>query len=156
MLETVRRDFVTNVSRELKTPVTAIHAIAKTLIDDREVDEETRQCFLKKILDQSYRLSHLTSDLLVLSRLESEQPDEFKPLNLVETVTVSYEILQAIAEEKGISLNIQCPDDKVMILDNAKSLAQLIDNLVDNAISYTQEQDLLSDYQATKAWLPSK
>ena len=70
-LETVRRDLVGNVSHELKTPITAIRGLVETLMDDKQMAPETRDRFVAKIADQSLRLSTLVTDLLAISRLES-------------------------------------------------------------------------------------
>ena len=71
-LESVRRDFVANISHELKTPLTAIRGLVETLIDDPAMEQDTHDRFIEKIRDQSSRLNNLVSDLLTLSRLESD------------------------------------------------------------------------------------
>ncbi len=71
-LEAIRRDFVANVSHELKTPITAIRGMVETVLDDSEMEPEMRRRFLARIKEQSFRLSQLVSDLLTLSRLESD------------------------------------------------------------------------------------
>ena len=86
-LQTVRQDFVANVSHELKTPITAIRGLIETVLDDEQMPVEIRARFLNKVQDQSMRLSLLVTDLLTLSRLESEdgglQRDELKLRDLV-------------------------------------------------------------------------
>ena len=72
-LETVRSDFIANISHELKTPLAAIRGLVETMIDDKEMDEETHDRFLEKVHSQSSRLNTLISDLLTISRLESER-----------------------------------------------------------------------------------
>ena len=67
-LEQIRRDFVANVSHELKTPIAAVHGLVETVIDDREMTDENRERFLTKIRNQSTRLSSIVTDLLTLSR----------------------------------------------------------------------------------------
>ena len=68
-LETIRRDFVANVSHELKTPITAIHGLVETLIDDEEMSPENHHLFLTKTINQTLRLSAIVSDLLAFSAL---------------------------------------------------------------------------------------
>lgn len=135
--EAVRRDFVANASHELKTPATAIHGLAETLLDDDEMDDQTRQRFLKKIHEQSLSLSQLVSDLLALSRLESDGSKDFSLIDLKEIIADSCNTLQSEATAKNITFEIQLPDYEVMINGNEKSMLQMIDNLLDNAIKYT-------------------
>ena len=137
--EATRRDFIANASHELKTPVTAIQGITETLLEDASMDDETRQQFLQKVNDQSIRLSQLISDLLALSRLESSGADSFKNIDLKEIIEDSCKVLQFFAKEKTLSLDVRCPENKVVISGDEESLNQLLINLLDNAIKYTPE-----------------
>lgn len=136
-LERVRRDFVVNASHELKTPVTAIHGLAETMLEDDNMAADTRKNFLKKIRDQSLRLSELTTDLLALSRLESDDTEDFTSINLAEIITSCSDALQAAANEKEVTLNTLLPDNELIVIADAKSIRQLLDNLLQNAIKYT-------------------
>lgn len=135
--EAIRRDFVANASHELKTPVTAIQAITETLLEDDNMDAETHQRFLQRANDQSIRLSLLVSDLLALSRLESDGSEPFNNINLNEIIINSCNELQLIAKEKPLSLKTEYPETEVIVTGDEKSLSQLLDNLIDNAIKYT-------------------
>lgn len=137
--ESVRRDFIANASHELKTPVTAMQGLTETLLEDDKMNEETRQRFLQKVNGQSVRLSQLISDLLALSRLESNDAESFEDIDLNEIIEDSCNILQANAKEKTLSLKTQCPETKVIVYGDEKSLSQLLENLIDNAIKYTSE-----------------
>jgi two-component system phosphate regulon sensor histidine kinase PhoR len=100
-LETIRRDFVANVSHELKTPITAIHGLVETLIDDEEMSPENHHLFLTKTMNQTLRLSAIVSVLLALSRLESAGLDLIRtPLDLRDVVTASIQVLLPISEKK--------------------------------------------------------
>jgi len=136
-LERVRRDFVVNASHELKTPVTAIHGLAETMLEDDNMEVDTRKNFLQKIRDQSLRLSELTTDLLALSRLESDGTEDFTSINLAEIITSCSDALQAEANEKGVTLNAMLPDNELIVIADAKLIRQLLDNLLQNAIKYT-------------------
>ena len=140
-LERVRTDFVANVSHELKTPVTAISGLVETLIESEEMDEETRSRFLGKIQNQSLRLSSLVADLLALSRVEArdEQQLELRRMDLKLTAMDSVRRAMVAAEEKGIQLHSQVPEDAVNVNGDEEALRQVVDNLLDNAIKYTQE-----------------
>lgn len=135
--EAIRRDFVANASHELKTPVTAIQAITETLLEDDNMEAETHQRFLQRANEQCIRLSLLVSDLLTLSRLESYGSEPFNNINLNEIIVNSCNELQLIAREKPLTLKTQCPKMDVFIAGDEKSLSQLLDNLIDNAIKYT-------------------
>src|SRR5699024_11844719 len=76
-----RKDFVANVSHELKTPITSIKGFSETLLDSSEEDEETRTKFLKIINEESHRITLLIDDLLILSKLEKDEL-EIEPIEL--------------------------------------------------------------------------
>jgi len=139
-LERVRTDFVANVSHELKTPVTAISGLVETLIESEEMDQETRSRFLEKIQNQSFRLSTLVADLLALSRVEAqdEQEIELRRMDLRIVVMDSVRRAMVAAEEKDIQLHSQLPEDEVNVEGEEEALRQVVDNLLDNAIKYTQ------------------
>ncbi len=137
-LESVRRDFVANISHELKTPLTAIRGLVETLIDDRRMDRETHDRFIEKIRDQSMRLTNLVSDLLTLSRLESGAGGlRFEAMDLRETVAESFRTQHHVAESKQVGMFSGMPDHAVTIEGDGEAMRELVDNLVSNAIKYT-------------------
>ena len=137
-LESVRRDFVANISHELKTPLTAIRGLVETLIDDHAMDPETHDRFIEKIRDQSSRLGNLVSDLLTLSRLESGPGGlRFEAMDLRETVAESCRTQTHAAETKRVDLHATMPDRPVTIEGDSEAMRELVDNLVSNAIKYT-------------------
>jgi two-component system phosphate regulon sensor histidine kinase PhoR len=139
-LETIRRDFVANVSHELKTPITAIRSLVETLIDDEGMSAENHRKFLTKAMNQTLRLSTIVSDLLALSRLESAGLDMIRvPLDLREVVTSSMQVLLPVSEDKNIIIESQVPDEPVMVLGDREALFQSVNNLLDNAIKYNSE-----------------
>ncbi len=138
-LENVRRDFLGNVSHELKTPVTAIRALVETVLDDPEMKPDTRSNFLVKVRNQAERLSSLVSDLLSLSRLESESDAlDVEPIDLREPIDASIQSLQTASCAKGISIEIEQPSQPVIVNGDPEALQQAVTNLVDNAIKYSQ------------------
>ena len=137
-LETIRRDFVANVSHELKTPITAIRGLVETVIDDKVMTPENRERFLGKIRDQSMRLSAVVTDLLALSRLESETAVlERKPIDLRDAVLAAVRPLLSTAAELGIAVTTEIPDERVDVLGDSEGLRQAASNLLDNALKYT-------------------
>ncbi|MCD6430127.1 MAG: HAMP domain-containing protein [Deltaproteobacteria bacterium] len=138
-LETVRRDFVTNASHELKTPITAIRAMVETMIDDSaNMSEEIRLSFLNKIANQSLRLSAIIVDLMALSRFEL-QNDLFMTsvIDLGQVVRYSVQGLTPAAEAKGIILEFFEAEGSLEIVSDEEALDQAVTNILDNAIKYT-------------------
>ncbi|WP_188453436.1 two-component system histidine kinase PnpS [Virgibacillus oceani] len=138
-LEIMRKDFVANVSHELKTPITSIKGFAETLLDGAMHDERANERFLKIIYEESNRLQLLIEDLLTLSRLEK---DEFR-LNVSE-ITID-EVLSDImplmkhqADKKHIHLTVS-QEPGLMIKADVERLKQVFINILANAISYTPE-----------------
>jgi two-component system phosphate regulon sensor histidine kinase PhoR len=150
-LESVRRDFVANISHELKTPLTAIRGLVETLIDDGAMDRDTHDRFIEKIRDQSSRLSNLVSDLLTLSRLESGPGGlRFEPMDLRDTVIESCRTQLHAAETKRVELSSAVPDSPVTIEGDAEAMRELVDNLVSNAIKYTPSGGRVNVHLATE------
>ncbi|MBP1947759.1 two-component system histidine kinase PnpS [Virgibacillus litoralis] len=138
-LELMRKDFVANVSHELKTPITSIKGFAETLLDGAMNDSETLKNFLTIINDESTRLQGLIEDLLTLSRLEK---DEFKlvrsTLNMNDLVDEVLPIIRQSAEQKGISLTAEV-GESISLQADKERVKQVVINLLTNAISYTSE-----------------
>ncbi len=141
-LENIRRDFVANVSHELKTPITSIKGFVETLLDGALDDPEEAKNFLGIVAQQAYRLNAIVDDLLTLSRIEQEAEKEeitLAPHPLQETLEESYHICQPKASEKNTKLILQCPDNLVANI-NPRLLEQAIVNLIDNAIKYSPSE----------------
>lgn len=137
-LEKVRRDFIANISHELKTPLAAIRGLVETLIDDKEMDAKTHDRFLAKIRDQSSRLSNLVVDLLTISRLESHDSNlEFVTIDLRTPVAESYRALAPHAEAGRLEVEARLADEPVQVNGDVEALRELVDNLLGNAIKYT-------------------
>lgn len=144
-LERIRRDFVANASHELKTPITAIRGLTETILDDSEMPEDVRQDFIKKVHAQSLRLSSLVSDLMTISRLESDhQEKSFASFDLVELVRRSVTASKQVCEEKQLDLQLDLPNAALMINGEIQAISQLVDNLIDNATKYTDVAGAIS------------
>ncbi|MCP4658114.1 MAG: cell wall metabolism sensor histidine kinase WalK [bacterium] len=139
-LETIRRDFVSNVSHELKTPVTAIRGLVETLVEDPEIEAATRQRFLGKIHNQAERLSNLVTDLVSLSRLEAEEAQpELGTIDVLEPVLQSVRGLQPVSEARGLRIETELADAPLLVKGEEESLERAVTNLLDNAIKYSPE-----------------
>jgi signal transduction histidine kinase len=141
-LENLRREFVANVSHELKTPVTTIKGFTETLIEGAKEDPDDLDRFLEIISRQTDRLAAIIDDLLTLSRLESAPRSEVLALDwhdLCHILNSCEEICHARAEEKQIAIHVKCAKPTPVLVDNSL-LTQAIVNLIDNAIKYSQER----------------
>ena len=136
-IDKMRADFVANASHELKTPITAILGFAETLIEDDTIDRAIQQRFMRKIHGQSIRLSALVSDLLALSRLESNDEAYNTQIDLQQVVQRVCANLQAVAQTQQVTLELQTKDGPMMLLGDDNALGQMATNLIDNAIKYT-------------------
>lgn len=139
LLGRVRRDFVANASHELKTPITAIKGLAETIIDDKSIPIDTLRNFIHKISIQSNRLATLITDLLSLSRLESDpQTGNFQVVNFTEVIERSIEGALVNCVDKHLNLlRKYSTTEGLLIKGDVQALSQLVDNLMDNAIKYT-------------------
>ncbi|SDN05787.1 two-component system histidine kinase PnpS [Sediminibacillus halophilus] len=139
-LEEMRKDFVANVSHELKTPITSIKGFAETLLEGAMEDTEIRRQFLEIILKESGRLQTLIHDLLELSKLEKEELRlEYKEVNVPSVVHDLLPVVKQQADKKQIELTVDLPDHLKAVVDEER-LKQVLINLLNNAVNYTQEQ----------------
>jgi two-component system phosphate regulon sensor histidine kinase PhoR len=137
-LEQVRRDFVANVSHELKTPLTAIRGLVETVIDDEQMEPATARRFALKIRDQVARLSTLVTDLLTLARAESTQvPRERPVIDLAAPVRECARRFAPLSAAEGVELVLSLPDEPIPLRADEEDLRQIVGNLLDNAIKYT-------------------
>jgi len=139
-LEGIRRDFVANVSHELKTPITAIRGSAETLADGAVDNPEDARRFVSIIAKQADRLNAIIDDLLALSRIEQESDREGIVLEVGRLRPVLESALNAsshAAHEKQIAISLNCPHD-VKAKINAPLLEQAVVNLLTNAIKYSE------------------
>lgn len=139
-LENLRREFVANVSHELKTPITSIKGFAETLIEGAKNDEQSLEMFLKIILKESNRIESLVMDLLDLSHIEQQTELETTYVNLSELAYNTIDNLQNQARYKNITINSEIEKD-VIIEAHENKLAQVITNLLSNAINYSLEDN---------------
>jgi two-component system, OmpR family, phosphate regulon sensor histidine kinase PhoR len=137
-LERVRRDFVANVSHELRTPLTAIQGFTETLLAGAIDDPQNRTRFLEIILEHSRRLARLTEDLLMLSKMDAERLElEIRRLSVSQLVESCLETAQRRAAEKDLRISLNMPQRLPDIAGDRRRLAEVLQNLLDNAIQYT-------------------
>lgn len=137
-LERVRRDFVANVSHELRTPLTAIQGFTETLLAGAIDDPQNRTRFLEIILEHSRRLARLTEDLLMLSKMDAERLElEIRSLSVEQLMESCLETSQHRAVEKNLQVLLEPPPNLPEVAGDRRRLAEVLQNLLDNAIQYT-------------------
>lgn len=138
ILEQMRKDFVANVSHELKTPITSIKGFTETLLDGAKEDKDTLEMFLDIILKESNRIQVLVSELLELSKIEQANHFNMVKVNLPQKVFNSVEVVYPLAEKKNIKFNLEL-EKNLFVLAEPSKLKQVMINLLSNAINYSPE-----------------
>jgi len=137
-LQRMRSDFITNVTHELKTPLTAIIGYAETLQDGAKNDPVTADKFLQIIHEHARRLDRLVNDLLTLSALEQgEEPLQLEALPHGHVIAEILPIIQAQADKKGLMIQTEVPDDLPLVQADRDKLSQILLNVLDNAVKFT-------------------
>ncbi len=135
-----KTSFVSNVSHELKTPLTTIRMYAEMLGEERIVDPEKRQNYLQTIVRESQRLTRLVNNVLDFSRLEQGRREfSREPVNLAALLHQLLDSQLVRLEEAGMQLQRAIPDQAVSVVGDRDALEQIILNLVDNAIKYAAD-----------------
>jgi len=140
-LENIRKEFVANVSHEIKTPITAIKGFVETLADGRVKDEEDSGRFLGIIVNHVNRLESIIEDLLKLSRIERDAEADGIHLrndNLMNVIEAAVQVCKPSAESKGIKVELDCDENLVARIDSPL-MEQAIVNLLDNAVKYSDK-----------------
>ena len=136
-LERVRRDFVANVSHELKTPLTAIQGFAETLLSGAMDDRENRERFLEIIRNHAVRMGRVTDDLLKLSRIEAGQfPLQRRQLAVREVIEPCVEMVRLVADSRNLEVAVEC-EGAPSVSGDPNALQEIVQNLLDNAARYT-------------------
>jgi two-component system sensor histidine kinase SenX3 len=135
-LEAVRRDFVANVSHELKTPVGALGLLAETLVD--EEDSAIIRRLAHRMQAEAIRVGRIIHDLLDLSRLESEEAPEREPVPVHLLVAQAVEQIRAAADARGVRLEVAEVPRRVTIPGDRRQLVSAVYNLLDNAVKYSE------------------
>ncbi len=136
-VEQMRADFVANASHELRTPLASIKGFVETLLGPAKDDEVAREEFLKIMLEQSDRMQQLIGDLLSLSKIEMNVHSvPVEPADLAAVIRKQAESLKRMADDKNIRLVTSLHDNLPQVKGEPNELAQVVHNLISNAIKY--------------------
>ena len=139
-LEAVRRDFVANVSHELKTPLTVVHGFAEAIADDEHITPEQRRRFAESIRANAQRMQRIVDDLLDLSRIESGR---WTPVPVALDVELAARdaaaAAAAAADAKGVRFAIEIAPGATVVDADPMAFRQIVGNLAENAVRYTRE-----------------
>jgi len=151
-----KTDFVSNVSHELKTPLTSIRMFAELLAEGRVTDTEKQRGYLNIITAESARLTRLINNVLDFAHLErGEKKYQMRPLDLVDVTRDSTESLRAHLETNGFKLQLELPEQPVNLTGDADALAQVLVNLISNAEKYSGDaRELLLRLKLTAKPVP--
>lgn len=137
-LENLRREFVSNVSHELKTPLASVQAYAETLLEGAIDDPENNVLFLKRIVEQADRLHRLIIDLLRLARIEAgTDVFEIRRIAAGKVIEPCVEEHAAVGSKKGVTVRADPPVEPVRLEADRDGLRTILDNLIENAVNYT-------------------
>ncbi|HEY6474586.1 MAG TPA: ATP-binding protein [Acidimicrobiales bacterium] len=136
-LEEIRRDFVANVSHELKTPMGALGLLAETLVS--EPDPQVAQRLAGRIHNEAFRVSRIIDDLLDLSRIESEEAPPREPVLVNLVVADAVERVRATADQRGIEIVLHEPSPPVAMMGDRRQLVSAMHALLENAITYSYD-----------------
>lgn len=139
-LENVRRDFVANVSHEIKTPLTSIKGYVETLLAGAIDDPTNRLRFLEKIDRNAERLTSLVQDILSLAKIEAEEGSLTLSATEWNAILASVIARQEDAiHQKSLKLRVHVPTTPVLVMGDKEGMTQVVDNLLTNAIKYTPD-----------------
>jgi two-component system phosphate regulon sensor histidine kinase PhoR len=145
-LENIRREFVANVSHELKTPITSIEGFIETLQEGAINDPENAAKFLKIIERNAHRLNAIIEDLLTLSKIEQEEEEKqilLREGSIKDVLNAAVMVCANTAQEKHVTVEVQCPDE-IRACMNRDLLVQAVVNLLDNAIKYSDPESFVN------------
>jgi two-component system phosphate regulon sensor histidine kinase PhoR len=138
-LETVRRDFISNLSHELRTPLASLKALTETLQDGALDDPPAARRFIEQIQIEVDALSQMVTELLELSRIESGRLTlDRQPVAPQDLLSSASKRMRLQAERAGLNLRVECPSDLPKVEIDLQRLEQVLVNLIHNAVKFTR------------------
>ena len=143
-LENMRKSFISDVSHELRTPMTSISGFVEGILDGT-IEENEREQYLQIVLSESKRLSRLVADLLNLTRMENnDTPVNYSQFDINDLTCQEIIKFEKFIDEKNIDVDMDIPDDKVIVRADKDSITQVLINLLNNAVKFTPENGKIS------------
>lgn len=140
-LARLRSDFVANVSHELRTPLSSIQMLSDTLKQGKADTQDRQEQYLDTISSESVRLARLVGNVLDFSKLErSIEEYSFQPIDIGQVVTSAVEAYRFYAEQRDARIHLNIAQDLPQIEADSEAISQLLINLVDNAVKYSEDQ----------------
>jgi signal transduction histidine kinase len=140
--EQIRRDFIANISHELKTPITSISGFSEAMLDGT-IPPERFERYLKSINTESLRMSRLVLGMMDLTRYENALRTLDKTLELGELSRQALFNLESRAEQNSITFEVQIPENPIYVFAERDSLSQVINNILVNAIKYSYPETVV-------------
>ena len=150
-LENMRKEFVANVSHELKTPITSIQGFIETLKMTDNLDEDTKNRFLTIIENEATRLTRLIDDILLLSTIENKTKKKVEKVDLFEVFEEVHEVINYIAKKMNIKVKYDFENKDIDLWEYSGYIRQILLNIISNAIKYTGENGEVSIKQYIKS-----
>ena len=144
-LDEMRKEFVADVSHELKTPITSIMGYSDTLLQSN-VPENMQKEFLGRISEEANRMAELVSDLLTLSKYDSTKVEDKEEFDLAEVTKKAFDRLRIEADKKNQDAECLITADVPVVYADKKGIERVILNIISNAIKYTQEEGTIKVY----------
>lgn len=138
-LEEMRKDFVANVSHELKTPIGALGLLAETLITEN--DPAIIQRLADRVHKEAFRVGRIIDDLLDLSRIESQESPSKEPVLVQTVIEEAIERVHEVAEQHRITVEVIKPLQPVTVMAEKRQLVSAIYNILDNAVKYSYDNN---------------
>ena len=137
-LESVRRDFVANISHELKTPVGALGLLAETLA--AEDDPEISRRLAERILTEAFRVGRTIDDLLELSRIEVAESEVHEPVSVADLVGEAVDRVRGAADQRRIGIAVDAIPERLGVVGDRRQLVSALYNLLENAVKYSDPE----------------
>jgi two-component system sensor histidine kinase SenX3 len=134
-LESVRRDFVANISHELKTPVGALGLLAETLVT--EDDPAVARRLAERMLAEAFRVGRTIDDLLELSRIEVDETEAREPVTVRTIIGEAVDRVRGAADQRGIDIAVDPVADRLGVVGDRRQLVSALFNLLENAVKYS-------------------
>jgi len=144
-IEDMRKEFISNVSHELKTPIALIQSYSEGLKEGIIDDEESKNYYLDVIIDESNRMNRLVKELMSLSELEfGKAPLEIQRFDIVEMINNKLSSLNILLKQKDIKLKFECEDKNIFVWSDEYRTEEIIQNYISNAINHCSNEKIIT------------